>query len=283
MNTDIFFTIGSTHKICQDYALCANGEAPYAIISDGCSAAPDADFGSRLLAKSAALDVYRYNRYCFDDAELMLRGISMTADAYRRTLSLHEDSLCATLMIAKVEDKTFRVIMVGDGVIAAKHKDGRIHVQEFIFEQGAPYYLRYELDQEVKLGYFEKFGVEKKVACSNLSYWVNPNGKIVLENKLNFDFTKDRIHFDVEYPLEDFEAIAIMSDGASSFLQQSVTNTSKQSLSVPISELIGELFAFKGYAGTFVQRRCQKAFKKFRDQGLNNYDDFSIGVIASQS
>ena len=54
MNTGSFFTIGSTHLVCEDYALHGKD---YVILSDGCSNGGGprihTDWGSRILCKAA--------------------------------------------------------------------------------------------------------------------------------------------------------------------------------------------------------------------------------------
>ena len=52
MNANCAINIGSTHALCQDYALARN-DGPYVILSDGCSSSPDTDVGSRLLVKAS--------------------------------------------------------------------------------------------------------------------------------------------------------------------------------------------------------------------------------------
>ena len=52
---DAHFSIGKTHRVCEDYAragLLPDGRA-FAIVSDGCSSSPDTDFGSRLMTIAA--------------------------------------------------------------------------------------------------------------------------------------------------------------------------------------------------------------------------------------
>lgn len=274
MNVDSFFTIGSTHKVCQDYVLHSNKEdKPYVILSDGCSTATDSDFGSRLLCKSLEPLIYNkdYNIHS------LLDGVIRNAHTLSRALNLHDDSLSATLVFAKVIENNFKAFAVGDCVIAAKHKNGTLYFVEYEFVSGAPYYLRYEINN-IKNGYFKEFGKEVK----RHSYWMrsDKNGfeisDVVIES---FDFKE--IFFEETFSMEDYEFISIMSDGARSFQKTVISSTTKQNVPVLPEESTREILAFKGYFGEFVQRRCQKAFKQFKDQGIHNYDDFSIGVISS--
>lgn len=275
MNVDSFFTIGSTHKVCQDYVIHGNNEdEPYVILSDGCSSAADSDFGARLLCKSLQPLIYNPN-YNIDS---LLDSVIRNAHTLSRTLNLHDDSLSATLIFSKVIKRVFEVVAVGDCVIAAKHKDGTLKFSEYEFVSGAPYYLRYEIDN-VKKGYFEEFGRKVK----RTRYSIQQTAKFGLEvsepEVEPFDF--DQIFFHETYPMSDYDFVAIMSDGAKSFQKTVISSTSKQNVPVLPEESTKEILAFKGYFGEFVQRRCQKAFKQFKDQGIHNYDDFSIGVISS--
>ena len=123
MNTDCYFGIGSTHKICQDYAIAANG---LIIVSDGCSTVVHSDFGSRLLTKAAEDHVYRGYR---DD--LMLHGVIRTAEVFCKSLSLPVEALSATLLIGKIENNCFSILCVGDGVIAAQHRSGELFIYDY--------------------------------------------------------------------------------------------------------------------------------------------------------
>ena len=55
---DSIFKIGKTHTVCQDYAIHKQSEnvsfkqENIIALSDGCSGAPDTDFGSRFLVKT---------------------------------------------------------------------------------------------------------------------------------------------------------------------------------------------------------------------------------------
>ena len=271
MNVDSFFTIGSTHKVCQDYVLHGyQNDKPYVILSDGCSSAVDSDFGSRLLCKSLQPFIYN-NNYNINS---LLDTTIKSAHFFSRSLNLQDDSLCATLVFLKIFRNCFQVFAVGDFVIAAKHKNGSIQIIECEYVSQAPYYLRYELDG-LKEEYFEKFG--KKVKFH--SYWIK-NNEIYDDSVTMFDPFTD-YHF-YEFFINDYEFVAIMSDGAKSFLKTVISATTKQNISASPLESLKEILSFKKYFGEFVQRRCQKAFKQFKDQNIHNYDDFSIGVISTE-
>jgi hypothetical protein len=264
MNTDTFFTIGSTHKICQDYASHNLGECPYVIISDGCSSAKDSDFGSRLLAKAAERNIGKNGIEFFTDTLNL-------ADGYRKTLNLHSEALTSTLIVAKKEKEYVRIQGVGDGVIATKNKNGKIHIIEYKFANNAPYYLRYELDKSLKQIYLDKFSGE----FTKTEYFIT-------QEEITESYVSDKINktfFFSELCVGDFEIVAIMSDGVSSFVRPTNGDTHKFFELIPLQEIVKEVLGFKNFTGEFVQRRCQRMFKLFKEKGWQNTDDFSIGVI----
>lgn len=280
MNSDSFFTIGSTHKVCQDYVIHSPINVPqYVILSDGCSSAVDSDFGSRILCKSLQSLIYNEKH----NIESMLDSVIRSAHSFAKSMLLNDDSLCATLVFARIEPyregKAFKTYTIGDSMIAAKHKfRNQIEFIEYKFASGAPYYLRYEIDN-MKEQYFQKFGneVSRRSFSIDNDYSVGQLISVAEEKKLNFD----KIYFEEAFSLEDYDWVAVMSDGATSFQKLTADSTTKQNIPVGPMDALYETLSFKGYFGEFVQRRCQKAFKQFKEKNIHNYDDFSIGVISN--
>lgn len=292
MNSDTFFTIGSTHNICQDYAHAGNSykggfardsDFKYAIVSDGCSSVPDADFGARLLTKAAAMNMHHFH----GDLENFARIATNNAATFCRALALVPESLCATLLIAAVtqetveeelEDKinyTFKTLVAGDGAVISK-KDNIITLTEYVFPSGAPYYLKYELDRDVKKGYFGQFGKMAEIYTCQISA---DTGEL-----LNSGSSKQNISekFYFEQTLKNCDFVAVASDGLSSFLHHEKGATGIQNIKIDPQKIVKELLEFKGYQGEFVKRRCGRILKKWREaNGWHNYDDFGIGVVTS--
>lgn len=279
MNTDVFFTIGSTHKICQDYAITKHDDKPLILLSDGCSSSPNSDFGSRLLVKAAEPHVYHP---ALQTDESFLQNTIINAHTFSRTLELNVDCLCATLLYGKIqkvgEKECFKTICSGDGTIAARSHDGSIVVHQYEFDSGAPYYLRYELDPDLKKNYFSQFGKTGK----HKTFYIDKNGKASDVFEIPWTFCEDNIYFENSFPVEDWDMVAIFSDGVCSFTKPDHTSTTKRYTIMPVTEILPEFLSFKGFAGDFVQRRCQKVFKTFKEQGIQNCDDFSMAVIAKE-
>ncbi len=284
MNTDSFFTIGLTDKICQDYAVDfveIRTVPPFAhvIVSDGCSSAPHTDFGSRLLVKAAELSVHLMHTAYHRNLDRLMHTSIEAANIFRKTLALPTDSLSATLLAACYDEdaQIFSTICVGDGAIIGKTKDGWLSIFEYEFKRGAPYYLRYELDEEDKKRYFSEFGNEVMLHTTDVS----PSGEFKFSGQ-QVEFTPEKFFFTHDFPLSQYDTVAVMTDGIQSFIKQEITGTSKQNNPVDSLEIIRELMNFKNYSGDFVQRRCQMAFRKFKTAGIQNYDDFSMAVITTQ-
>ena len=274
MNADVFFTIGSTHKVCQDYGISANLENPFVIISDGCSTAPDSDYGSRLLTSAARQHIDQAN---LSDLRGFLYGTLSVANTYCRTLGLPPESLSATLLIAKpCNDGGVETFCIGDGVVAGKTSAGEIYVYEYEFPSGGPYYLRYEIDQYIRHQYWREMGQ----TAIQKSYIIQPDGSLtnIKETVIQCE-SCEPVHFDGFFEQERFDSVAIFSDGIQSFIQQSNTLTSKSTKPVPAYEVIRELMAFKGCQGEFVHRRCSRALKGLQAKGIMHCDDLSMGVI----
>jgi hypothetical protein len=277
MNSDAFFITGTTHAICQDYALSNKRDnkgdivgEPYVIVSDGCSSAVDSDFGARLITRAARPHLYKPF-----DADAFIYSVMCTADVFRRTLELDIESLSATLLTVKVEDEKFKVLSFGDGIIVSITQNGCLNFKEIRFVSGAPYYLRYELEPEIKKGYVEEFGQTVEVySYSSLSDFEKKTETIEL------DLAKP--YFTWEFPVQEFKAVGVMSDGASAFAEMIRTGTSVSPEPVRLESIVPELTAFKGFQGQFVQRRFRKAMEAFGKKNWKNHDDLSVGIICRE-
>lgn len=270
---DIFYAIGATHQICQDYAM-ANGD--YAVISDGCSSAKESDWGARLLTK-AFETIIKQTEAPLQITEALLDRILTLAWNHSISLNLNEDCLAATLgSVYKTKDG-INAFMYGDGYIIGKARDGKHYkVIENYFETNAPYYLYYRLRPENHKSYTEHFG-KGRFYIRTTFYEDN---KIVDTDESNLSALDARnltTHF---FHKDDYEFVGVSSDGLGTFVQLNKGNTSITYNPVKVIELIKGLFDFKNSTGQFVHRRCQKLLLEHRLKEIRHNDDFSIGVIA---
>ena len=273
MITDTFFTIGKTHTICQDYAEHAPN---HVIVSDGCSTAPESNIGAILLSRAAKLFL---KKFPFRDGVHFTQSTLASAYAYARAMELHEDSLLATLLMAITTKESFKVVVAGDGVVAARYRGtAKWMVVEYNYPSGAPFYLRYTLDPSVEANYINKFGSTVRqrrfdIDCNTGEY---KEGFSALFTKKEEGSLGPYV---LDFPLGEYDMVAVFSDGVSSFLKTETGNTSKQPVTVQLQDVLFEILHFKNYAGAFAQRRCKAAFKKFHENGMSNSDDFSMGAI----
>ena len=261
MNYDSFFTMGKTHNVCQDYALHGPG---YAIVSDGCSGSPDTDFGSRFMAFGAKKSISIENNEAF-----VLEALKKAVE-YGRSLELNSNHLDATLLAARVIGTNVNALMAGDGIIAAKNKDGIIVVIEVNYAGGAPLYLNYLNDTD-RLAYLRESYDLTKTIKKTLIY--NDGVDMVSELKSvnlieSFDF-----------PIAEYDFVSVMTDGATQFQKQMITQTSKTYDSVNTIDVIRELMNIKGVVGPFVERRCKAFLRDCTRNGTIFNDDFSIATI----
>lgn len=271
MCADTFYTIGATHQVCQDFAL-TDGNT-YVIVSDGCSSAKDSDWGSRLLAKAmeesfrmkASLNLPNM------PSTLILNSIDLAA-SFASLLKLNRECLAATLIAAYKTEDGIHAFISGDGSIVAK-SGNKLQVIDHNYESGAPYYLYYSLDTNLKISYKLAFGNGKlNIETSS----IEEGRKTVVNTVSENNDTLLSYYF---FPKEEFSCVGIITDGLKSFVKQVKKHTSITNESIGFEKFIGEFFSFKTHEGQYVHRRCQKAFREFHSQSMKNNDDFAIGVI----
>jgi len=251
MNSDSFFSIGKTHSICQDYSEHGDG---FVVLSDGCSTAKDSQIGAMLLCRCARrlIEVGLFK----NDAVTACKVAARDALHLSRLLRLPVESTYATLGAVQLDGDSFRAVLFGDGVVASRIRGtGTWDVRAHEFMSGAPFYPAYDLDETTKAEYQRQFGM------------VGIYGDA---RKMPFVWS---------FPKAEYDAVAVMSDGSSSFMQAIVGPISKRTEKVSVRDVLTEVLNFKNFNGQFVQRRCKAAMKRFAEEGIANIDDFSIGVV----
>lgn len=259
MNANSTFSIGKDHIICEDYALAYTGPTiTYAIVSDGCSASPQVDFGARCLAMSAKREL-RLNPNILDfDGKKAIVNAQRVIDVFPY---LSPQFLDATLLVAAVVNKHVIVYMYGDGVLVHRKKDGivGVHVQ---LTSGAPDYLSYHLDPNRRQAYD---ALEKNI--KEISIY---DGEKVDRSRTGDYKPFDPFIYDTE--VKEGEVIAVISDGINSF---------RKSDNTPIAwiDLIDEFTAYKTTEGEFVLRRIAAFKRKCLKEGTTHSDDISCAAI----
>ena len=268
MNADIATETGDSHRICEDYGrVNQNGGTPFAIIADGCSdeRSPDTDFGARLLVKAAE------NFILIKDPEFHRSAVA-TAAAQSRGIGLHERSIDATLLTARVVDGRVDVDAWGDGVIVGVETTGAIVVSEIDYKHrptvdpgSYPFYPSYLLS-EIRQANHRQAAV--KVVNR---FIIQPDGSVTDSTTVEDDSPSTHL----AYQIDRYSYVAMMCDGISSFY----TVERKQQKVIPLAEVIKLLFPFKNGTGEFVQRRFNRFLEETRTRGWKHYDDLTLAAI----
>jgi hypothetical protein len=259
MNANSTFSIGKDHQVNEDYALSYSGAGvSYAIISDGCSASPDVDFGARCLAMSAKRELQRHNLEVLGSdlfGDEVVRNAYMAMDLFPY---LSPQFLDATLLMAYVKNGKLTVFMYGDGVMVHRRKDWTMgmHVE---LTSGAPDYLSYRLDP-LRMQAYRKIENNTKEIIIREGDKETKGTQSPLTTVI---YTTD---------VQDGDVIAVISDGINSF--RKADNTP-----IPWQDLIDEFTGYKTTEGEFVLRRISAFKRKCLKEGIIHSDDISIGAI----
>jgi len=289
MNSDSFFTIGSDHKICEDFALAKDIVAEdgqkisIAIVCDGCSSSGkhvDVDFGARILAYSF-LKVFSKqifislleNMQCEDEKIIFAFATSALNDAKTilRRLGITDDRfLDATIVFAFANEKTKKVYsgMFGDGTIITKYKSGgKYKIYNGHYVSNMPYYLGYLLKNGRKELY------EKNVG-ENINQFIHNEHIIINDQTVSKTEMLPFDHFFCRTDLvSDLQCISIVSDGIESFLDSGNNK-------IDLLDVYKEFCDFKTHGGKFVTRRIANGLSDYcKKNNHHHYDDVSCAAI----
>lgn len=257
-HADAWFHPGTTHLVCEDYAAVspAGSSAVAAIVCDGCSGSADTDVGARVLAWAALA--------ALADGRLVDPGTAaFQASVAARTLALPDDALDATLLAALVTPQGVRVVAAGDGVIGARHRDGRYELWQLEHPEGAPPYPSYVLDPDRRRDYLLTFGdtlvVRHRAPDGTWSTSTADGGQLGL--------TFDPAQVDL---------VLLGSDGLSAFCGPDVSADA-----IAVETIVGELLGVTHTAGRFAARRGRRLINRTCERnGWRPLDDVGIAAIA---
>src|SRR5829696_1533345 len=153
MNADSAFQMGSTHAVCQDYAVAgacaatADGAGvpcrPYVILSDGCSSSPDTDTGARLLVKAAERLLRESGGPPADGLAGLHAEAARLALSWAELLGLRPQAVDATLLTAHLDGGELVVGCSGDGVVCLQTAGGALDAYVVSYPAGYPVYPSY--------------------------------------------------------------------------------------------------------------------------------------------
>lgn len=281
MNSDSHYEIGSSHRVCQDYALHGeHNNSFYAIISDGCSSSKNVDIGARILCHAVknALEEIRDMASSVYDYELVADGLTTSIKDYVlqkskeviSSLGLKIEAMDATLLLAFSDKGKTYLISWGDGAFVFVKKNGLIEYSTIEYESGAPYYLSYEIDKARGQLYKKTFGDKSKTVRTYID-------SDIIESKVPLYDPVIRV---VDNNL--YSSISVLSDGIMSYQYEpnNLENIQNKTLGKYSHDaIISRLVSYKNVQGEFVLRRMNKIKAETKKERIEHFDDVCCATI----
>jgi len=265
--TDHVIKIGSSHKICEDYAISGNQPFSYFAISDGCSSSENTDIGSRIILMSIKkilkiIDIKNNPDWCdFNNPKNNIYKHELLKNIAKFTMmfEIEEETLDATFLFGYYNSDTNKIYIfgMGDGNIIYKKNNSIIH-ENYNFNSEYPMYLSYLINknryQKIQSIYNKE---DLIVVKSDINNVIDKK----YENPINFIYK--------EFNTENIDWLILSSDGLESFLKDNEK-----------VNIIKDLTSFKQLRGEFVTRRFNKFIKNSIKNNIDHYDDISISGIS---
>jgi hypothetical protein len=273
MNADSAFRMGSTHAVCQDYAVagaCASGAdapcRPYVILSDGCSSSPDTDTGARLLVRAAARLLRESGGPSADGLAGLHAEAARLALSWAELFGLRPQAVDATLLTAHLCGEELVVGCSGDGVVCFQTADGALDAYVVSYPAGYPVYPTYA-HQPARLRTLADAGRARKE--------VTRLRAASIEERLRPARVSDGGGLTEVFVVSaaDYKFAALLSDGVQSFLHAG------RAEAIPLESVLPELVSFKNTRGAFVGRRLKGFLKDCQQKGWRHGDDLSLAAL----
>jgi hypothetical protein len=284
MNADSAFLIGTTHAVCQDYAvagprlsknLSSNAgvqSRPYVLVSDGCSSSVDTDIGARLLVKAAERLIVTSDHIPVTRLPDLHSQAASIALAQAEAIGLCPETVDATLLIVHLCGDQAIVGCSGDGVVVLQSRTGAIDIYTISYSSGYPFYPSYTHQPGRLRAMVDENRDHKEIKHFRRSAEGEPFTlqKITASGQVTEVFT---------VPIEEHRLVALFSDGIHSFSMAQQTPTSRRTQPIPMEDVIPELLSLKSTNGAFVRRRTQRFMKDCRVKGWQNSDDLAVAIM----
>lgn len=206
MHHDSFFSKGSKHLVCEDYAQCL---PTFGVVSDGCSSVANSDLGSRFLAL-AALKHRKKLETDFSEAQatefydLVVKDALYSADY----LNILYTALHATLGVLVPVDNYFKALLCGDCFAVARRRAGGLKIVELDYNN-MPYYPLYSLLGE------DTLNLEEMSPSIRITEVLGDGAIQVASSKNPF-----KKFFLFDFPRSEFDLVAVTTDGLAKFAGQ---------------------------------------------------------------
>ena len=280
MRSDSAFYIGTTHKVCEDYAVSRDD---IIVVSEGCSSSLNTDIGARIVCECIKQNTER--------PWMEEKSTMMWANKICTILDIPKECLNVTLLTAYSEDDKIIIKTIGDGNIIIKTKDGIMHVLSMKYARSAPYYMNYTYykendkdwenipDNNYTVEHSTIKDIEEDDSYSIETHPPLPGEVSSMFDIPNCDFSLSRKGNKLYIRKKDVEWVALSSDGLNSFQEKIVTETYSTSEPVWYINVIIQLLKINNTEGKFVQRRMNRFKKTCIKENWYNTDDVSLAIL----
>jgi len=277
METDSYYEIGSSHKVCQDYCISIEEDKiAYAILSDGCSSSKDSAIGACLLSITAKSVIshlkdrmsIRSSSYISTFSSILISKIK----DIQSSLNISSYMLDATLLVNIIEKETFLCFGWGDGFFISKDTDDNILIKDISYYDEAPYYPSYDIDPTRKslyqLMYSDKSVITRATTC------LDNEGGYRYSNciQINNPFSPVLI---AEGDKVNIKSITLCSDGLKTYYKKD----DKEKKKLNTQFIIPKILDYKSTKGEFVTRRMSRLKKEMIEAQIQHSDDISCTTI----
>lgn len=262
MDIDAHFERGRTHAVCQDYALWGHGSrGAWVLVSDGCSSSAQTDVGARVLAHACAAAL-RAGR---------LPGSGVVwrvAAAAARQLELAPNSLDATVVAALALEDRIVALIRGDGIVAARKRDGEVEVTLRRCRDETPDYPSVVVDPQRRAAW---------LARTQPHAWIVRSRVGALDDREDCDATTSaRGHAWVgQWSREVYDRLLVSTDGLASLRRAPDREV------LDVAWVAARVLDAPSTTGCFVRRRMQRLGRSdgpFGDAAPD--DDLAIAALA---
>lgn len=259
MNTDSVYQIGSTHKVCEDYALSfSSDKTGIACIADGCSSSKDTDFGARLI-----LQTYLEKRKHSEDRKEALNRTIETLWALRRIIGFDLHVFDSTFLDIEVHSLGFKSIgFIGDGAYCYLYDD-ILYIRVREAKDNLPFYISYlsgKIENIEEIRMFEK------------TYRIDFKTKECLDHT-EIVGGEDNLYYNYTIIPRTSDFGLVFSDGITSVLDN------KNQRIDPVTTIVEFVKQLKRFNGTFIQRGMIGFNKICKKNEWTHYDDLSVAGI----
>jgi len=284
MKTDNYFEIGTSHDVCQDFALSGkiNDKIYYALITDGCTeshrVSGEVDFGARVIAYSARESLKNIlgkednlksiQPYLMDFNRNLRNQLLFSTRQVGDCLKLTELFADATLAVVLTDGNIANVFIYGDGGVIVYKRSTDIIYKEVSFLSSAPYYMSYLQSVDRNKAYQIAFGSSPVILTT---YEINGiNGEVRQANEQIKEINPD-LYNKTAFTFDDFLSISVTSDGIKSY--DTCGNP------IPSSTLAKQFISFKNSNAGFLQRRFNFLKREHKESSTTHYDDVSVATV----